>query len=821
MSALTFHLVPNAHLDPVWLWDWREGLNEAVATTRTVLDMMDRHPDLTFSRGEAALYRHIEESDPATFKRLQKMVAAGRWDVVGGTYVQPDTNMPATETFLRHFLEAQAYFLERFGRTAKVAFAPDSFGHSAGLPAILAAAGIEGFAFGRPEEEFHKLPRAAFSWEAEGGARVLAYRFPAGWYGTERDEMPRRLDAALEAARRHGLDNLGVFVGLGNHGGGPTRRQITDASEWAARHPEVKVRYSTLHGFFEALKKEASAKGESFLPVVRGELGFVCRGCYVSAARLKFAFRRAEAAVTRAETVDACVAARLGRGPADLSGAWRAVLFNSFHDILPGSSIERALDEQVEWLGGAVHAARAAEFSAMNALSQNIDSTVAAPEGDLPSGVPLLVFNPHPWPYRGPLELEASLDYRPVKVEEELPVELRGPDGPVAHQVVRQESSFAVVTNSWRRRVAFRAELPAFGWSVYELAWRRSAENPAVQDGAFSADAHSIGNGFFTVRANSGEAGIAVETAAGPVFGPAGLHAVTMEDWDGAWGSRETLYRTPRGSWAVTGTEVMEKGPERALLRVLMEGGASRLQLDVALWRGRNAVDVSARLLWAERSARLKLVLPLAGGAESAVFDVPGGVVERGELGEVPGGRWVRARRGDRAVGFVSDSLYGFDLTDGALGVSVVRGSRYADDASVGPGTTERAAMDQGEHRFRFALTPGGPEVERVSAELERPPAALMVPARKGELPRSASIASMDDQSVRLLALKPAADGKGFIVRAQDASGLGAQARLSWLGQEIGLGRIGPREIATWRIERGRGRWSARRVNAVERPLEP
>jgi alpha-mannosidase len=126
-------------------------------------------------RGEAALYRHIEEHDPATFRRVQRMVEAGRWDVVGGTWVQPDTNMPATETFLRHFALGQAYFASRFGIRPRVAWAADSFGHSAGLPEILAAAGMEGFSFSRPAKILLPLAKPAFWWEGSGGSRVLAY----------------------------------------------------------------------------------------------------------------------------------------------------------------------------------------------------------------------------------------------------------------------------------------------------------------------------------------------------------------------------------------------------------------------------------------------------------------------------------------------------------------------------------------------------------------------------------------------------------------------------------------------------------------------
>ena len=133
MQKVTIHLISNAHLDPVWLWDWREGLNESMATCRAVLNLMDEVPELTFIRGEAVIYQHLERHDPQTFDRIRKYVAQGRWDVVGGTWLQPDTNMPATETFARHFCHGQRYFREKFGKPVRVAWAADSFGHSAGL----------------------------------------------------------------------------------------------------------------------------------------------------------------------------------------------------------------------------------------------------------------------------------------------------------------------------------------------------------------------------------------------------------------------------------------------------------------------------------------------------------------------------------------------------------------------------------------------------------------------------------------------------------------------------------------------------------------
>lgn len=278
MSQWKFHLIANAHIDPVWLWDWREGLTEGITTCRAVLDLLDEDPELTFIRGEAAIYEHIERNDPETFARIGKAVRDGRWDVVGGTYIQPDTNLPATETFARHFLRGQEYFCSRFGRPVRVAWAADSFGHAAGLPQVFAAAGIESFAFSRPQGWILPIEKPAFWWEGAGEARILCYRAPTGWYVTEHDGAVPALDATLKQAQVSDLKTWAVFYGVGNHGGGPTRRQLRDIRAWAAAHPEVAVVHSGLHRFFDDLREEIAAKGDGLLPSRRGELGFCLRG---------------------------------------------------------------------------------------------------------------------------------------------------------------------------------------------------------------------------------------------------------------------------------------------------------------------------------------------------------------------------------------------------------------------------------------------------------------------------------------------------------------------------------------------------------------
>ncbi len=824
MSLPTIHLIGNAHIDPVWLWDWREGLNEGLVTVGTILDLMDEYPEMTFTRGEAAIYEHIERTDPAMFERILRHIEAGRWDVVGGTYVQMDTNLPATETFARHFARGQSYFRSRFGKPVRAAWAADSFGHSAGLPEILAAAGIEGYAFSRPGSEQVKIEQPAFWWEGPGGSRVMGYRVPIGWYGAERVEMVPKLDGSLALLESGKLRNVGCFYGLGNHGGGPTRRQLNEIREWVATHPQVRVLHSGLHGLFDALRAEVAEHGDDFLPTHAGELSFCLRGCYASLAKFKYAYRRSEAALARAERTDAAIAARLGRTPADLGAAWDSVLFNSFHDILPGSSIERAYDDQIAWLGGAIHAGQAAELHAMNALAARVDTSVAPAEGDNPSGVAILVWNSHPHAYRGHVAFEAALDYRPIWAytdrAAELPVEVRGREGtPVPFQVIATEHN-AMPQFAWRKRVVVPVELPALGWNVFTMAYK---ENPVlaapVADPLPAPMPGSIANAHYAVRAEAGSAGIRIEHDGQPLFGDAGLGAITVEDPWGSWGGmaeepQSLDLSTVRDRWKVTDVRVLDAGPELAQMWVRMEGGSSRLDLTFSLYRGEDRVDVAARLFWNERAARLKLVLPAGDQAE---FEVPGGSVTRGPLGEVPGGRWVRIHGAGQTVGFASDALYGYDCKDGALRATVARAGGYATDVKLGPNDeTWRPAVDTGELRFRFLLAPGGERLPVLARELEEPPITLLVPARTGDWPRCGSLAALAPDSLRVLALKPAEDGNGWILRVQETAGRDTTPEFAWMGEALALDPVPANRIATWRLAAGATGWTATATNVTE-----
>jgi len=820
MPRFVFHLLANAHLDPVWLWDWREGLNEGLTTCATILDLMEEEPELTFIRGEAAIYAHIEQTDPALFARIRSRIEEGRWDVVGGTWIQPDTNLPATETLLRQFDVGRGYFASRFGKRAvpTVAWAADSFGHSAGLPDILRASGMEAIMFCRPQKEIVPISKPVFWWEGCGGSRILACR-PLAPYLSEHGEVPELLDAALAAAADQGLVNIAFPYGVGNHGGGPTRRQLRDIAAWAGKHPEVRVEHSGMHRFFREIRRELKSKHSEFLPTHHGELNFCLRGCYASVAKFKFAYRRMEAGIVRAETTSTILGAALEQRRHDFTASWLGVLFNSFHDILPGSSIERAYEDQMAQVGLVAAESQAAEFAALNQLANRVDTSVRKPGADRPSGVPVLLWNPHPRPFEGPVEIETSIDYRPVAEYlnrgNELPLRLLDARGrPASFQTIATEHA-AFEASPWRKRIVTKVKIPALGWTVLEMGWVEGFSPPKAKNPATAPKSGTIENGIYRATAQKGAKGLDIFLRGKPLFPDGGLSVATFADPWGSWGGMEEeaesfTFGKPTKTWTISEVETLESGPERAALWVRFSGGDSRLDLTIQLCRERAAVDFKARLFVNERASRIKLILPRGGDAE---FEVPGGSVVRRPCGEVPGGRWVRVTGREGSLGFASDGLYSFDVTRDAFRPTLARATRYA--ATLRMDAREKLwvpAVDAGELCFQFLLQPGDANLPSLASELEQPAVVQTVPPGKGAgLARTGSLASLSPRSAHLLSLRPM--GKSVLIRIQLRSARRSEIVLQWFGRPLPLGPLGSGEIGLWKLSpTGGEEWSAKRL---------
>ncbi|MDR1190200.1 MAG: hypothetical protein LBK60_00865 [Verrucomicrobiales bacterium] len=339
-KKFTVRCVGHAHVDMNWLWGWPETVNVVLDSFRTVLALLEEFPEFCFSQSQASIYQIVQDYDPALLPRIAAFVRAGRWEVTASHWVENEANLAGAEALAQHLLQTRAYMRELFGLAPEevaIDWAPDTFGFAATTPSYLAQGGVRYVFLHRPGDLRQPVPEA-FWWQGPDGARVLAHNAQYAGYNGIID--PEQVLAAVWRARRQGRDGALLVYGVGDHGGGPTRRDLLFAREMARWPVFPTLALGPARGYFEWLEQHGAG-----LPVIADELNVEFGGCYTTQTLVKRANRIGEARMQEVET-----AAALARGLAlpvtvpahELAASWRRVLFMHFHDILPGSCVRDA-----------------------------------------------------------------------------------------------------------------------------------------------------------------------------------------------------------------------------------------------------------------------------------------------------------------------------------------------------------------------------------------------------------------------------------------------------------------------------------------------
>jgi len=760
-------MIGNAHLDPVWLWQWREGYQEIKATFRSALDRLNETPDFVFTCACAGYYQWVEENAPEMFEEIRARVSEGRWVIVGGMWIQPDMNVPSGESVARQLLYSQRYFQEKFGKTADVGYNVDTFGHNGMLPQLLRRAGMHSYVWMRPSvKENPDVPLGAMRWEGVDGSCVDAYHI-FNEYPRFHD-VPEKIDRTFEMSDALGLPAM-CFYGVGNHGGGPTIENLREIDDYIAQNPKGgDVAYGSPDGYFAEMRAE-----KAIPPLWKGELQHHASGCYSTHSESKRLHRQAENALGRMESLGALSQKLTGhqlKKPFVMQ-AWHNLMFNEFHDIMGGCSLPESMADAVVQLSEAVSVASREENAALQKISWKVDTIKGHPErvrskesdwslwGVKGQGTPVVVFNPHGFDAEGTVLLR-----RPVR-------QVRDDDGnPVPCQLTRATRTNG--SDKWDS--VFRAKVPALGYRLYWVF----LEEGAAQENAVTATETVLENELLRAEFDEKTGALAhlidKKTGRDALSGPVRAELMDISHCD-TWAHMVFRFDKSAGCFGGAKATVLEQGPVRGAVKVVSRYGDSELEQVYTLNAGSDQLEVSLKIRLREKHRMLKLCFPTEGRYD--VSEIPYGAIRRVSNGdEQPCQRWVAMQGEAGGLAVLNDGRYSYSAQDGELRMTVANTSIFADHYGQNDRDGSCEFMDMEELRLNCALVPFeggwcGAVLNRRAAVLNRPLTHVVETYHEGPLGGEYRGIEIDNPCVGLGAVKRAEDGSGLVLRLNETAG--------------------------------------------------
>ena len=802
------YLVGHAHIDPSWLWPRSETIHEVCPLTfRSVMQMMDKHPDFIYAQSAAQLYKWMERYYPDVFQGIKERVAAGQWEIVGGQWVEHNTNIPNGESLVRQHLYAKRFFKEKFGVDVKVGWLPDVFGFNWNMPQIYRKCGIDYFVTHKLKWQVERnnppvpFPYHLFWWQASDGSRVLAFH-TVGDYNQEviPDEMLQEL-AVLKA--KHGVDKLLILYGHGDHGGGPMPEMVDRASELMHMPGFPKVRFSKAQTYFEDIKALPASAG---FPVVNDELYVKThRGTYTTDSQVKRDNRRCEVLLMNTEKF-AAVATEFGHTypQAALQPMWEKLLFGQVHDNIDGSAI------------GEVYRDAATDYTDLKIeggkLLEAALASITARANTQGEGLAVLIFNPSPWTRTDLVSLDLNESRGPDNRGSALPSSFKIVDAAgrlVPYQLIKDDGA--------DQAIFFAEDVPGLGFKQFRLV-----SSPSKPD--FPTDLVVSGlrlaNSALEIELdeNTGNLKSLARKGSEANFLAANQQGNALEVWD------DRPPNAPEGepAWNIylgdvhkldkaESVKLIEQGPVRAVVRVKKQFGKSSFEQDIILYSHSNRVDFEFRADWHEHYHFAKVAFPLHLSSAYATYEIPFGSIQRFDYTfqedpktrleepargwdiadrtkfEVAAQRWVDVtdQSGSHGVTLLNDSKYGFSFQQNVLRMSLVRGPRrgYPDTPEMWSDQSDEPLV--GIHHVKYALVPhrGGWQdlaPTRLGVAFNAPFLVRFEPSHSGELGRTFSALNVEPANVVVEAVKKAEDSKDFIVRLYETDGKTADAILTF-----------------------------------------
>ncbi len=758
-KRFTLYFDANAHIDAAWLWRDKETIEVCKNTFSSVFNMMNARPEFTYTQSAAAYYDWMERLYPDVFKGMQQRVKEGRWEIVGGMWVEPDCNLPSGESWSRHLLYAGRYFRQKFGVAVKIGWNPDSFGYNLDMPMFYSNAGIDAFVTQKIGwNEMNVFPYRVFWWQSPDSSRILTY-FPFDYVNTIDDPF-RLVDWLRQFEANTGFTKMMILFGVGDHGGGPSIEMLDRIKRLDSLDIYPRLEYGTTATYLDWLKSQDL----STVPVWKDELYLEYhQGTYTTQAAMKEHNRRCETLLTNAEKFSS-IASMYGKkyNSTDLEEAWRNVLFNQFHDILPGSGIRENYIDATEKYKASEAIGTFELNQSLRQLSGQVNTSKVL------KGEPLIVFNPLAW-------------QRSDVVAVELP-EGDNASYTIVNDAGKEIPSQAIETEKYHKKILFLAEnVPSLGYSSFGMLKKQPPE--------FSSDLRispeTLENKFYRVTVDTvGLVQSIIDKRNNKeLLSGAGNELQLLEDKPSAWDAWNIGLTGVKYPTKLRKIEVVERGPVRVVLRVrrdYLKPGVTKdfptedfptsfFTQDIILYNDIDHIDFKAGIDWWEDKTMVKVAFPLTLQDSVATFEIPYGTIQRSTRMldswekakvEVPAQRWADLSGNDYGVSLLNKSKYGYDVKGNVLRLSLLRSPKWPDPTA-----------DRGKHTIEYALSPHSGRFDKSvmtarGYEYNNPLIAMTTDHHRGKLPGRYSFLQIQPPNLVCTTYKKAeGDGNAWIIQ--------------------------------------------------------
>jgi len=783
-------LIGNAHIDIAWLWRMRETVMVARNTYDTVMKNMDEFPELHYGQSQAVTYYWMEKQYPEIFERIKQRIKEGKWEIVGGMWVEPDCNLISGESWVRQLIFGKRYFKSRFGIDVDTGWNPDSFGYNWNMPQIYAKSGIKRFITQKIWwNDTTVFPHFIFWWQGVDGTKLLTY-FPPAAYDTA-VRFPQDVVNITRYEATTGYKKALLLYGIGDHGGGPNRETLNRIRSYGKLYIAPEFIHSKSIDFLKNLETDLKTD----IPTWNDELYLEYhRGTYTTQAKVKKNNRESESLLSAAEKYSSIAFILDKSYPSQLlEEAWKTVLTNQFHDILPGSSITPVYRDALEDYAKAREKIEKATINSTAKIINQIDTSKV-------NGFPVIVMNSLSWKRTEVVSVDFPLG--PTEI-----VKVLDPSGnPIPFELkIKDPEPGATV-----RFTAY--DIPPIGYAVYSIEKKESTgggtEKVDVPVPVTSDDFIQMENKFFVLKINkkSGNISSLIDKRLNKEFIQSGkegnvlqVHEDRPQNWD-AW----DIGYTGR-NWEINkaeSVELVENTPIRQVVKIektflgFTKGReaptetfpSSFFTQYITLYRDIDRIDIKTDADWWEDHLLLKAAFPVTISSDFATYEIPFASIKRTTKFEtlwekaryeVSAHRWADLSDNTAGVSLLNNCKYGYDIHGNVMRITLLRSPTWPD-----PGA------DRGKHTFTYSIYthPGtvndGKTIQR-GQELNIPLYTVLTGNRPGVLPTSYSFFALDSKNVILETLKKAEDDNSIIIRMYESMGQDSATQVELFKQPV------------------------------------